>query len=233
MKPRFVLIAKCLSVSLTLLYFCLSIAIGADVEFTGDFETGDLSGWTVVEDSGEAWNFQPTFGDNPTARNRGQPSQHQGEWWLGGFEKFQGPDVKGQFEGGTQGDAPQGILESIEFKIIGEEISFLIGGGTHPWVEGGTGSTCANLEINGEMVRTATGANTETLHRETWDVSDLKGEKAVIRLYDMNAGGWGHLNFDDVYQVDANGDKIPWESVLAVEPRGKKTTVWGEIKSQY
>ena len=221
-------------VGLSMLCSGVSHIVAAEPEFTGDFETGDLRGWTIVE--GTAWDFQPTFGDNPTARARGMPSQHEGDWWIGGYEMYQGPDIgkeKNQVPGMIQGDAPQGILESIPFKIIGEQISFMIEGGNHPWVEGGVGSTCVNLEIDGKMVRTATGRDTETFRTEKWDVSDLKGEKAVIRLYDMNSGGWGHINFDNVYQVDANGDKIPWERVTAVEPAGKLSTAWGTIKQGY
>jgi len=56
-------------------------------DFTTDFETGDLKGWTKT---GDAFDFQPTKGDNPTARNRNQPSKHEGDWWIGGYEKYQG-----------------------------------------------------------------------------------------------------------------------------------------------
>ncbi|NIP78635.1 MAG: hypothetical protein GWM90_05285, partial [Gemmatimonadetes bacterium] len=38
---------------------------------TWDFETGTLQGW---EQTGTAFRFQPTLGDNPTARDRRQPS---------------------------------------------------------------------------------------------------------------------------------------------------------------
>lgn len=203
------------------------------VKFTHDFETGNLTGWTIID--GDAWDFQPTFGDNPTARNRGMASQHQGDWWIGGYEKYQGPDIgkkKGQVAGGIQGDGPMGILESIQFKITGEKISFMIAGGNHPWVEGGTGSTCVNLEIDGKMVRTATGTDTETLRKDSWVVSDLKGKMAVIRLYDKNASGWGHLNFDDINQIDSNGNEISWES-LSVDRNGKLPISWGVIKNTY
>jgi len=47
-----------------------------------DFEHG-IAGW---ERTGTVFNNQPTFGDNPTARNRGEPSKHQGSWWIGGAE---------------------------------------------------------------------------------------------------------------------------------------------------
>ena len=234
MKPYIFASLVFVCVGLGLLYPGVSHVVAAEPEFNGDFETGDLTGWTIVE--GTAWDFQPTFGDNPTARNRGMPSQHEGDWWIGGYEKYQGPDIakeKGQNAGMIQGDAPQGILESIPFKISGEKISFMISGGNHPWVEGGAGSTCVNLEIEGKMVHTTTGANTETFRTESWDVSDLKGKKAVIRLYDMNSGGWGHINFDNVYQVNADGEKIPWDKVLAVKPTGKLSTAWGAMKGGY
>jgi len=211
-----------------LVYVIIPCAMTAETKFNYNFETGDLSGWTIVE--GDAWDFQPTFGDNPTARNRGMASQHEGDWWLGGYEKYQGPDAKGQVLGGIQGDAPTGILESIPFKIVGDGMSFLIAGGNHPWVEGGAGSTCINLEIDGKMVLTATGTDTETLRKETWDVSDLKGQSVVIRLYDNNAGGWGHLNFDNIMQLDSKGNEISWEKVLAVDSNDKLSTAWGAIK---
>ena len=46
-----------------------------------DFEMGDLTNWTA---DGNAFDFQPTTGDNPTARGRKtQPSHHQGKFWIG------------------------------------------------------------------------------------------------------------------------------------------------------
>ena len=73
-----------------------------------------------------AFNNQPTFGDNPTARNRGQPANQQGDWWIGGAEDRPSPDIPG---GQRQGDGPQGNLTSPSFNIKGNSISFLIGGG--------------------------------------------------------------------------------------------------------
>ncbi len=213
------------------LYLPTLINLAPAVDFTHDFETGDLAGWTRSKDD-KAHEFQPTFEDNPTARNRGQPSQHQGDWWIGGYEKYQGPKAKGQVAGGIQGDAPIGDLTSIEFKIVGDKMNFLIGAGNHPWVEPkGEGSTCVNLEINGKMVMTETGKNTETMARVEWDVSKFKGQMAVIKLYDRNAGGWGHINFDDVKQTTNDGKEIPWEAILAVEAFGKLPTTFGQIKS--
>ena len=90
--------------------------------FNNDFETGDLTDWE--EKTGTAFDFQPTWGDNPTARNRGQPSQHQGDWWLGLYEKYPGEERAKALNvelGAVQGDGPQGTLTSIEFKIVGND----------------------------------------------------------------------------------------------------------------
>lgn len=196
--------------------------------FNNDFETGDLTDWTT---EGEGFDFQPTFGDNPTARARGQASNHQGDWWLGLYEKFQGEGVQGQFAGGTQGDGPTGTLTSIEFTLIGDTMNFLIGGGTHPW-EDDPNPCCVNLVIDGEVALTATGANTETMARQEWDIADFKGKKAQIVVVDQNSGGWGHPNFDDINQADSNGN-IPWDRVLVVDSRGKLPIAWGRIKKYY
>lgn len=42
-----------------------------------DFKTGDLNGW---ESPGDAFTHQTAYGDNPTARGRGQPSNHEGDY---------------------------------------------------------------------------------------------------------------------------------------------------------
>ena len=36
--------------------------------------------------TGRAFIYQPTFGDNPKARDR-ESAQQQGDWWVGGAEK--------------------------------------------------------------------------------------------------------------------------------------------------
>ena len=87
-----------------------------------DFEAG-IDDW---EKTGSAFNNQPTYGDNPTARNRGQPANQQGDWWIGGYENRSSRSARA---GNIQGDTPQGTLTSPYFKINGGQISFLIGGG--------------------------------------------------------------------------------------------------------
>ena len=40
-------------------------------------------GWKKID---TVFDNQPTFGDNPSARSRRQPSNRQGDWWIGGAE---------------------------------------------------------------------------------------------------------------------------------------------------
>ena len=87
-----------------------------------DFERG-IGAWAKT---GTAFNNQPTYGDNPTARNRGHPANQQGDWWIGGYENRPKISTPG---GKIQGDRPQGTLTSPPFKINGKKVSFLIGGG--------------------------------------------------------------------------------------------------------
>ena len=89
-----------------------------------DFEKGDLDHWTKT---GTAFANQPTYGDNPTARNRGQPANQQGNWWIGGAEDRPNQEAAA---GKIQGDAPQGTMTSPPFYVVGNgNIPFLIGGG--------------------------------------------------------------------------------------------------------
>ncbi len=156
------------------------------VLITWDFETGDLKGWTKT---GTAFDFQPTYGDNPTARHRGQPSNHQGQYWIGGFEKRpRSPDPAGHI----QGDGPQGTLVSQPFKITKPFIDFLIGGGCD------INKVRVELLIDRQVVYKTTGKCTETMARVSWNVMQFVGKTAQVRLVDNSSGGWGHINFDDL-----------------------------------
>lgn len=172
-------------------------------DFTTDFEAGYLRGWTRC---GTAFEHQPTLHDNATARGRG-PSNHQGSWWIGTYERYQG--LPGELPGTTQGDDPIGTLTSPPFLITGEEISFLIGGGNHP--PGDPGGACTvTLEVDGVVQAYATGSNSEIMTRQAWSVSSLKGMTAVLKLTDLHSGDWGHINCDDFQMIDPAGERLPF-----------------------
>src|SRR5690606_35494728 len=99
------------------------------------------------------------------------------------------------------GDDSTGTLTSQEFLIERKFIGFLIGGGRHPE------KLALQLLVDGEVVRSSTGHNdrpggSERLEQESWDVSDLTGKNAVLRIVDEAQGGWGHINVDHIVQTD-------------------------------
>ena len=63
--------------------------------------------------------------------------------------------------------------------------------------------TTVNLLVDGQVVRTATGPNSETLDWAGWDVRDLAGETARIQIVDNNISGWGHILADQFTFADA------------------------------
>lgn len=157
--------------------------------FTLDFEEGNLRGWSKT---GNAFDYQPTFGDNPTARHRGQPSNHQGNYWIGTYERFQG--LRNQKPGDIQGDRPRGTLSSNAFIIPKGRLNFLIGGGS-------SFETRVELLVidpieGGVRVYHASGRNTETMHRVEWDITPYAGKQGRIRIVDDSSSEWGHINAD-------------------------------------
>lgn len=151
--------------------------VGADgKQLNLDLEAGDLTDWTA---SGEAFTGQPIKGDSPTARGRGQASQHAGEYWIGGYEKH-------------LSDAPTGTLTSRPFKVTHPYASFLVGGGEHE---------SSRVELvdaaTGSVIFKSSGRNEETLYRVHVDLRAQKDKSIYIRLIDESRGAWGHVNFDD------------------------------------
>ena len=149
-----------------------------------DFESG-VDSWTRT---GNAFDNQPTYGDNPKYRNHESANQ-QGDWWIGGAENRPSPSHPA---GQTQGDAPTGTMTSPTFTISGNVMSFLVGGGCD------INTVRVELIVHDQVVRNETGKCFESMERREWNVSDLKGKMAQVRLIDNASGGWGHINFDDL-----------------------------------
>ena len=179
-------LATCLSFTL----FAVAMpatARAADDILINDFEAADYGGWKV---EGTAFGKAPAKGT------------------LGGQREVTGFEGKGLVNSFLGGDGPTGKLTSPEFAIERDYIKFLIGGGGHK------GKTCMNLLIDGEVVLTATGPNTqpggrEALNWENWDVRKYKGKKAVLQIVDDASGGWGHINVDQISQSDTPAKKNP------------------------
>lgn len=153
--------------------------------FAADFEGPDYGAWKTT---GTA------FGTGPA---RGSLN---GQMAVGGFR---GKGLVNSFNGG---DDAVGTLTSPLFKIQKKFITFLIGGGGWP------NETCINLIVDGKVVRTATGPNTQSggsewLEPTAWDIQAFAGRNATIEIVDQRKGGWGHINIDQIMQTD-NRDGI-------------------------
>lgn len=106
-------------------------------------------------------------------------------------------------------DEVRGTLTSPRFPIQEQQIQFLIGGGNYP------GECCLNLKVDGKVVRTATGKNTEKLERVDWNVAEFVGKEGQLEIVDARGGGWGHILVDDIRFSNLWIDRITYEEADA------------------
>jgi fructan beta-fructosidase len=155
--------------------------VGQDI-LINDFEAGGYGTWTT---SGTA------FGSGPPAG--ALPGQQDVAGYLGSR-------LVNTFLGG---DVSMGTLTSTPFAIQRDYIRFLMGAGNQH------GKTCMNLIIDGQVVRSATGmGDREDLGWLQWNVSGLAGSNASLRIVDSAAGGWGHINVDQILMTDTSLDSV-------------------------
>jgi fructan beta-fructosidase len=67
-----------------------------------------------------------------------------------------------------------------------------------PWSQ----ETTANLVVDGQVVRSATGTNSPSLDWVSWNLADLQGQTAHLEFIDNATGGWGHLYADQAMLAD-------------------------------
>lgn len=155
------------------------------VEIFEDFEGEDFGDWKLT---GGPFGGRPSHGT--------EASQQTVSGFLGG----------GLLNTYITYDEPQGALTSPEFTLTRPYIGLLVGGG------GYAGKTCVNLLVDGQVVLSATGNNTEQLHPVIWDVSKYLGKQAQIEAVDRESVGWGHILLDEI--VFADRDPTAWYSLL-------------------
>jgi len=175
-----------------------------------DFESGNLKNWTA---EGKAFAMQPTKGDNVKVRGRTEGSKHQGNFWIGTYEAYNGTKGKA---GETQGDKQIGRLTSKEFEIKKDFINFTIGAGDHE-------ETSVRIIVDGTTYYLASGRSTESMSQVSADVKQFRGKKAKIVILDNVSGGWGHINADNFTASEK-------PLVAAVKPKKVKKAKLGKPK---
>jgi sucrose-6-phosphate hydrolase SacC (GH32 family) len=161
------------------LLVCRAPAADREDILLADFEGTDYGDWKTT---GEAFGTGPASGTLPS---QNPVTGYRGKGLVNSFHR---------------GDDTEGTLTSPEFAIKRKHINFLVGGGRMP------GTACVNLLVDGKVVRTATGRNSETLLPFSWHVADFEGKKGTIQIVDRARGGWGHILVDHIVQSDAGPD---------------------------
>ncbi len=159
----------------------LRYGTGLDGEVFADFEQVHWNGWMA---EGDAFGWEPVpfwwnrpafgyLGDRLASTYSHDPS------YAPGIQDFR-----------------TGRLISPAFTVSRNCINFLIGGGNHP------GLTCINLIVDGQVVRSATGDNSDSLRWAGWDVTEFKGLAAHIEIVDEESGEWGRIYVDHIMFSD-------------------------------
>ena len=167
----------------------------------GDFESGDLTGWTLTTTSGETemgyLSEQDVFW-----KNADKPYNKDGRFLFTGIE-----DVMGSME------AAQGILTSESFTVGGcGFITFKLGGGY-------------NTECYIEIVDAATNQAIAKYHNDNADInegrmflfkadlSEYIGKDVYIRVVDNASNAWGCLAVDSFITYYSSIEELP-EAIL-------------------
>lgn len=160
-----------------------SIALGAGDIVIADFEGNTYSPW---EAAGTAFNGGPAKGDSLATLDIANA--------VGS-----GVACSENFNSGTSrgNDEPKGRLLSPVFEIQRKYLSFKIGGGDYER------HACLNLLVDGKIVKSATGRNSDEMYAASWDVSSWGGKQARLEIVDEASGGWGHILVDHLVLTDS------------------------------
>lgn len=155
----------------------------ADIPFD-DFERETYGPWTTT---GEA------FGQGPIEARAVPP--YQGNLGMHGQRAVNSHATAPGADVGSK-DAGVGTLTSRPFTIERNYITLWVGGGAH------RDKTCVNLEVDGQVVLSATGRNDNRMASVSWDVRRWAGRVARIQVVDNERGGWGNIGVDHIVFSD-------------------------------
>lgn len=143
-----------------------------------DFESGDLSGWTVV--SGTAFSAASVVSLNTAVGGNGDVFNKQGDYAVWGWK--------------AAGDAAVGELRSPTFTAGTGNARLKIGGGQDP-----TNLYVALVDSSsGTVLEKATGTESESMRWVVWNMDKYAGRSVYVRVLDNSTTAWGHVNVDDI-----------------------------------
>ena len=144
-----------------------------------DFEDNAYAGWRATGDA---------FGSGPA----------QGAYFKQDrVNNYVGKKLVNSFKIDT---AATGSLTSTLFAITSNYINLMVGGMND------ANATAVRLLVDGELVRSATGNNNETLEWVSWDVRDLRGKNARLEILDASTAPKGHILVDHIVLSEAGVD---------------------------
>lgn len=169
-----------------------------------DFESGSYGFWSA---EGEAFGARPAGAKEifHTETVGGQEGKHFIDSFLG------------------SSDSALGELNSKPFKIERRYLRFLIGGGSDRENLG------LRLLVDGKVVRSAAGNNSEKLTEQVWDLQELAGREATLQIADKTPGGWGHTLVDNIVLSQEMARPVAVHSLGAGEPAKDENALVGSL----
>jgi hypothetical protein len=143
-----------------------------------DFESGDLQGRRLVEGAFS----QPVSSALSLPSWQKDPFDRQGKFHLSTISTKDGAGVS---------DAQVGIIESPRFRLTGDRVAFLIGGGFRDDVH------LAICEEAGKEIARSGGTNGPRMARRVIRLPKHQNQILFLRIVDRATKRWGHIVFDD------------------------------------
>jgi hypothetical protein len=158
----------------------LGVGDGLALQSRIPFEAQPYAGWSA---SGEAFQQWPV--------QRPPRGQHRVVGRVDWFVSTYHP---------TRGDAVVGRLESAPIPLEGDLFVIRVAGGRDPE------RLRAELVVDGEVIASATGHNSEIFARHVWNIAEYPGRLATLRIVDEATGRWGHIMVDEIEQWATSSD---------------------------
>ncbi|XBH20898.1 GH32 C-terminal domain-containing protein [Jonesiaceae bacterium BS-20] len=141
--------------------------------------------------------------DGKVVRSSTGPDSGELNWVSWDVSEFRGKSVQLRVHDAATGGWGHITLDHV---VLGAEASKIR-----------NNEVSANLVVDGKVVRSATGNESEILEWNSWNVEEFRGQEATILIVDNHSGGWGHILVDHIIFSDGavpnhleNYDWLDW-----------------------